>query len=53
MPYPIASSDHVAFYREHGWLVVEDAIPADELDRLEAWCDILLAKKEKLAFDWA
>lgn len=53
MPYPDATAADIAFFREHGWLVVENAIPDDELGRLEAWCDIILAKKEKLAFDWA
>jgi phytanoyl-CoA hydroxylase len=53
MTYPEASPDHVAFFREHGWLVVEDAIPADDLDELEGHLDELILQKEKLAFDWA
>jgi hypothetical protein len=33
--------------------VVEDAIPHEDLDQLEAWCDAILRKKESLANDWA
>jgi phytanoyl-CoA hydroxylase len=53
MIYPTASADDIAFYREHGWLVVRDAIPQADLDALEARCQPLIDKKEKLAFDWA
>ena len=53
MPYPQASSDQIAFYREHGWLVVKDAIPQEHLDELEAQCEVLIREKDKLANDWA
>ncbi|HEY1753287.1 MAG TPA: phytanoyl-CoA dioxygenase family protein [Caulobacteraceae bacterium] len=53
MHFPDASPDQIAFFREHGWLVVEDAIPQADLDRLEAECEVLIAKKDKLANDWA
>ena len=53
MPYPDLSEQQRLMFAEHGWLVVEDAIPQADLDVLEAHCDILVDKKEKLAFDWA
>ena len=34
MNYPVASAEQIAFFREHGYLVVEDAIPKAELDLL-------------------
>jgi phytanoyl-CoA hydroxylase len=33
--------------------VVEDAIPPADLDEIERHCDMILADKDKLAFDWA
>jgi hypothetical protein len=53
MSYPTVSADDIAFYREHGWLVVRDAIPQAELDALEERCQPLIDNKEKLAYDWA
>jgi ectoine hydroxylase-related dioxygenase (phytanoyl-CoA dioxygenase family) len=53
MAYPRASAEQIAFFREHGYLVVEDAIPQADLDELEGYCDQVLEQKEKLAFDWA
>ncbi len=53
MSYPAASSAQIASFKEHGWLVVEDAIPGADLDQLEAWCDTILERKETLANDWA
>jgi phytanoyl-CoA hydroxylase len=53
MHYPEASPEQIAFYREHGWLVVKDAIPQADLDELEAKCEILIREKDKLANDWA
>ncbi|HEX4904552.1 MAG TPA: phytanoyl-CoA dioxygenase family protein [Acidimicrobiales bacterium] len=53
MTYPVASDEQIAFFREHGYLVVEDAIPAEDLDELEGHLDTLILQKEKLAFDWA
>jgi phytanoyl-CoA hydroxylase len=53
MSYPSPTSEQIASFAEHGWLVVEDAIPAADLDRLEAECDQVLSDKERLAADWA
>ena len=53
MPYPQATDRDVEFFREHGYLVVEDAIDPADLEVLAARCDEILANKEKLAFDWA
>jgi phytanoyl-CoA hydroxylase len=53
MTYPAASPEQIAFFNEHGWLVVENAIPQADLDQLEAWCDQILEQKEILANDWA
>ena len=53
MPYPTADPAHLGFFREHGWLAAEDAIPAGDLDELEARCQRLIDEKERLANDWA
>jgi hypothetical protein len=53
MPFSDASPEQIDFFRQHGWLVVTDAIPQADLDELEAQCEVLIAKKEKLANDWA
>src|SRR5438477_7822322 len=53
MAYPTPSEDHIASFREHGWLVVEDAIPQGDLDELDRHCERILENKEKLAYDWA
>ena len=53
MAYPKASQEQINFFREHGYLIVEDAIPQKDLDELEHYCDIVLEKKNDLAFDWA
>lgn len=53
MAFPDASAEQIAFFRGHGWLVVEDAIPAADLDELEANCDVILREKDRLANDWA
>lgn len=53
MPFPIASPEQIAFFEEHGWLVVEDAIPGNVIDELAARCDELIDRKEALAYDWA
>jgi ectoine hydroxylase-related dioxygenase (phytanoyl-CoA dioxygenase family) len=51
--YPVATDAQVDFFRAHGYLVVEDAIPQADLDELEGHLDTLILQKEKLAFDWA
>jgi phytanoyl-CoA hydroxylase len=53
MSYPDASADEIGFYREHGWLVVRDAIAPDDLDEIERRCEILIDQKERFANDWA
>jgi phytanoyl-CoA hydroxylase len=53
MDYPAATPEQIAFYAEHGWLAVENAIPQGDLDEIERHCDLILANKDKLAFDWA
>jgi phytanoyl-CoA hydroxylase len=53
MPYPDASAEQIASFREHGWLVVENAVPSSDLDELERHCERLLAEKERFANDWA
>ena len=53
MKYPEASESQRDFFREHGWLVVEDAIASSELDEVARRMEIILLRKEKLAFDWA
>ncbi len=53
MPYPEASDEQIDRFLRHGWLVVEEAIPAADLDLLERRCDKILADKERFANDWA
>ena len=53
MHFPTASDEQINFFRKHGYLVVEDAIPQSDLDELEGYCDKLVEQKESLAFDWA
>jgi phytanoyl-CoA hydroxylase len=53
MPYPTATPAQTAFFAEHGWLIVEDALPGDLLTTLEQHCDTLLADKPRYAYDWA
>jgi phytanoyl-CoA hydroxylase len=53
MAYPLPTQTDIDFYREHGWLVVTDAIPQTALDELERYCDKLLDNKQRYAFDWA
>ncbi len=53
MHFPDATPEQIDFFRQHGWLVVKDAIPQADLDELEAQCEVLIAKKDKLANDWA
>ena len=53
MPYPAATPEQIAFYAEHGWLVVQDAIPQADLDELEMRCERILDDKHRFAKDWA
>lgn len=53
LEYPEASAEQIASFREHGYLVVTDAVPQDDLDELERHLDPVIANPEKLAYDWA
>ena len=53
MHYPPPTPGQLGFFREHGWLVVDDAIPAAHLAEIEARCERIIDEKETLAFDWA
>jgi ectoine hydroxylase-related dioxygenase (phytanoyl-CoA dioxygenase family) len=53
MPYPEAAAEDIAFFRQHGWLVVRDAIDPEDVARVAARCDEILANPETMAFDWA
>jgi ectoine hydroxylase-related dioxygenase (phytanoyl-CoA dioxygenase family) len=53
MSFPAANAEQIEFYREHGWLVVENAIPQEDLDLLETRCQKIMDEKERFAFDWA
>lgn len=53
MAYPKPCDADVAFFAEHGWIVVTDAIDPADLQVLEGHCDTIIEKKESLAFDWA
>ena len=53
MTHPHASAEQIAFFREHGWLVVEGAVPAPEIEELVRRCAVILEKTHALAYDWA
>jgi ectoine hydroxylase-related dioxygenase (phytanoyl-CoA dioxygenase family) len=53
MPYPLATPAQVQFFAEHGWLAVDDAIDPADLAHLAQCCDVIIAKKERMAYDWA
>ena len=53
MPYPTATEDDVAFFQEHGWIAVHDAVDPADLVTLEERCQKILDRKETMAFDWA
>ena len=53
MSYPVPTADQIAFFDEHGYLVVRDAIPQADLDELETRCERLIEEKDRLANDWA
>ena len=53
MPYP-QPTDDVAFFAEHGWIAVDRrgrSRPTSTM--LEDRCEMILEKKESMAFDWA
>lgn len=53
MTYPSPTPDQLDFFRQHGWLVVADAIAHAALDELERRCERIITEKESLAYDWA
>lgn len=53
MAYPQPTDAHIDFFRDHGWIVVEDAIDPADLTELMARCAEILDNKESMAFDWA
>ena len=53
MPYPRATADDIAFFGEHGWIAITDAVDPLDLVTLEERCAVILEKKESMAFDWA
>jgi ectoine hydroxylase-related dioxygenase (phytanoyl-CoA dioxygenase family) len=53
VPYPVARAEDVAFFEEHGYLVVRKAVDPADLEELAARCEKILANKERFAFDWA
>jgi hypothetical protein len=53
MAYPRATQDQIKFYREHGYLMVTDAIPQSDLDEIDRYCDRIMDDKQKYANDWA
>jgi len=46
MTYPRAAAEHVAFFKDHGWIVVKDAIPQADLDLLAHHCERILDNKD-------
>ncbi len=50
---PEPEARHIDFFREHGWLVVEDAIPEADLEILDEHGERIMADKARLANDWA
>lgn len=53
MPYRPASREDIDFFREHGWLVVEDVVDPSDLELLDQTCERIIADKERRAYDWA
>ena len=53
MPYPVATLAPVRSFNEHRFLVVPDAIDPADLAQVMHRCDVVLQKKETMAFDCA
>ena len=53
MAHPAASPDQIESFREHGFLVVRDAVDPAELAELGARCQRILDDPHRYAFDWA
>lgn len=52
MPYPMATPDDVAFFEQHGYIVVVDAIDPDDLKQLEERCHEVIDHQHEMASDW-
>jgi phytanoyl-CoA hydroxylase len=48
-----ATASEIAFFLEHGWLLVEDAVEPAEIAEAAERMEVILRKKHKLAYDWA
>ena len=53
MPYPKATDADSAFFQQHGWIAVTDAIDPVDLEEVIRRCDEILANTETMAYDWA
>lgn len=53
MAYPQASESDIEFFREHGWIVVKNAINPADLSELIGRCNEILEHRDTMAFDWA
>ena len=53
MPYPTATDDDVAFFEEHGWIAVPDAVDPADLATSRSAARSSSSGKETMAFDWA
>ena len=54
MRYPVADELAIASFREHGYLIVRDAVPQADLDELESHMDTIIDDPHAArAFDWA
>lgn len=53
MPYPQPTDDDVAFFEAHGWIAIDDAVDPADLEVLAERCEVILEKKQVMAFDWA
>ena len=53
MPYPQPTDDDVAFFEAHGWIAIDDAVDPADLELLAERCEVILEKKQVMAFDWA
>ncbi|TDJ22969.1 MAG: hypothetical protein E2O59_14710, partial [Gammaproteobacteria bacterium] len=53
MFYPTCSDEQLRFFRDNGYLVVEDAVASNDVTEVREHCDVIVEKRHKLAFDWA
>ena len=53
MYYPSAGVAQVESFASEGFLLVRQCLPPHELDRIEQYCDLLLADPVRYAKDWA